>query len=68
MTLSVHGKNLVQMIIDTDDSITPESKKSAVDYLSALREAGEKMATLLGEDITDEQLTEALAEWEAANK
>jgi len=56
------------MIIDTNDSITPESKKSAVDYLSALREAGEKMATLLGEDITDEQLTEALAEWEAANK
>ena len=36
--------------------------------IAALREAGEKMAALLGEDITDDQLTEALDAWKAANK
>ena len=64
----IKGKNLVQIIIDTNDSITPEAKKAAIDYLAALRAAGEKMAALLGEDITDDQLTEALEAWEAANK
>ena len=36
--------------------------------VAALREAGEKMAELLGEDITDDQLTKALDAWKAANK
>ena len=40
----------------------------AKEELATLREAGEKMAALLGEDITDDQLTEALEAWEAANK
>ena len=48
--------------------VTREAWEAFCKYDTALREAGEKIAELLGEDITDDQLTEALEAWKSANK